>query len=672
MSGNKLVSIITPCYNGENCLARMLDSVIAQTYRPIEYILVNDGSTDGTLALAESYIPKFREAGIDFKIINQENKGLAGAINAGLRCFTGDYLCWPDADDYLEPTSVEDRVKVLEENPEYAVVSSDAYIRNCDDLKSFKLLSSGLKYTNDPNQFEHHLNGDSIFCSGCHMVRSSMFLAVYPDRLIYPAHRGQNWQMLLPVYYKYKWIFLDKPLYNVIVYPTSMSKNKNTLEAVLFRYNEHEEIITHTLKKIEDVQNVDLHMYHSFVLDKYAKLRMDAALKYGNKSLFEEEYVKKQQNTGLDKKDRLAYLRNRFSLINVFMKLSAKLLRTVVPPNPEEAIKKIVEFKNKTQYQDYREIKVSILIPCYNASNYLDMCFKSLMRQSHRNIQILIMDDGSIDDSSSIIETAKKSFSEVGIEFMNFSQSNQGAAAAVNSLLPYANGKYILLYDTDDVLYRESIFEQVHFLETHNDFDMVRTNGYYVSDLTKTGKELFVNKKSEMRSTDIFSDLVRGKTYNWPGSYMIRRDEFFKRTGGNIYISRFGQNLQFMLPMAYHSKTGFINKPLMSYYIHLGSHSHSGGVEWTLQRIHGYANNRVKILESMNMDEQEREQEIALIQYDEKNAVYKTKQKQANLLLYRIYRYLERLVNKVKRVILSEKNERYYRQINEHGYWSYY
>ena len=74
----------------------------------------------------------------------------------------------------------------------------------------------------------------------------------------------------------------------------------------------------------------------------------------------------------------------------------------------------------------------------------------------------------------------------------------------------------------------------------------------------------------------------------------------------------------------------------------------------------------------MNMDEQEREQEIALIQYDEKNAVYKTKQKQANLLLYRIYRYLERLVNKVKRVILSEKNERYYRQINEHGYWSYY
>ena len=326
MSGNKLVSIITPCYNGENCLARMLDSVIAQTYRPIEYILVNDGSTDGTLALAESYIPKFREAGIDFKIINQENKGLAGAINAGLRCFTGDYLCWPDADDYLEPTSVEDRVKVLEENPEYAVVSSDAYIRNCDDLKSFKLLSSGLKYTNDPNQFEHHLNGDSIFCPGCHMVRVSMFLTVHPDRKIYPARRGQNWQLLLPLYYKYKWIFLNKPLYNYIVSPNSMSKDKNTLEAVLFRYNEHEEIITQTLKKIELVQGADMQSYVLMIRNRYAKWRMEACLKYKNRSAFFEEYKKKEVSIGLDSMDKVMLWRSKNSFFNTILGNGQKIV----------------------------------------------------------------------------------------------------------------------------------------------------------------------------------------------------------------------------------------------------------------------------------------------------------------------------------------------------------
>lgn len=329
MSGNKLVSIITPCYNGEHCLARMLDSVIAQTYRPIEYILVNDGSTDGTQALAESYIPKFREAGIDFKIINQENKGLAGAINAGLMCFTGDYLCWPDADDYFEPTSVEDRVKVLEDNPEYAVVSSDAYIRNCDDLNSFKLLSSGLKYTNDPNQFEHHLNGDSIFCPGCHMARASMFLTVHPDRKIYPARRGQNWQLLLPLYYKYKWIFLNKPLYNYIVSPNSMSKDKNTLEAVLFRYNEHEDIIINTLKKIQDVQSSDMQQYILMIRNLYSKRKMEAALKYHDQRAFLDEYEKKKQSVGLDNKDKQMYWRNKNQVLNILIGTRQRISRKI-------------------------------------------------------------------------------------------------------------------------------------------------------------------------------------------------------------------------------------------------------------------------------------------------------------------------------------------------------
>ena len=182
-----LVSIITPCFNGENCAFRLFDSIITQTYRPIEFIFVNDGSTDKTQEIAENYKKKFADANIQYHIIKQKNKGLGGAINTGLKHFTGDYLCWPDADDYLEPTSIEDRVKILEENPEFAVISSDAYVRDFNNLDSYiKKVCDGLKYLNDPYQFEHHLNGDSIFCPGCHMARTSMFLDVHPSRRIYP------------------------------------------------------------------------------------------------------------------------------------------------------------------------------------------------------------------------------------------------------------------------------------------------------------------------------------------------------------------------------------------------------------------------------------------------------------------------------------------------------
>lgn len=323
-----LVSIITPCYNGEHCLFRLLDSIIAQTYRPIEFILVNDGSKDGTKTLAESYKSLFDEAGINYIIVNQENKGLGGAINAGLKRFTGDYLCWPDADDYLEPTSIEERVRVLEEHLDYAVVSSDAYIRDISKLDTYEtLLSSSRKYLSDPNQFIHHLNGDSIFCSGCHMARTSMFLEAHPDREIYPARRGQNWQLLLPLYYRYKWIFLNKPLYNYISYPNSMSHNDDSLESLLFRYEEHEAILNATLKKIENIQHTDMKPYFTLVKNKYAKLRMTATIKYQNQELFQLEFKKKKSTIGIDLGDIVLYWRQKRPLFNKVLILCSRFAR---------------------------------------------------------------------------------------------------------------------------------------------------------------------------------------------------------------------------------------------------------------------------------------------------------------------------------------------------------
>ena len=99
---NPLVSIITPCYNGENVMHRLLDSILSQTYSNIEFILINDGSTDHSEEIWYQYEKKFNEKGIKTIYIHQRNQGLGAAINAGLKVFTGDYLCWPDIDDYFE------------------------------------------------------------------------------------------------------------------------------------------------------------------------------------------------------------------------------------------------------------------------------------------------------------------------------------------------------------------------------------------------------------------------------------------------------------------------------------------------------------------------------------------------------------------------------------------
>ena len=97
----KMVSIITPCYNGGKLLSRYLDSVLKQTYKNIELIIVNDGSSDNTEKIVISYKGQFKKEGMKLVYIYQDNKGLGGAINTGLKHFTGDYLCWADYDDFF-------------------------------------------------------------------------------------------------------------------------------------------------------------------------------------------------------------------------------------------------------------------------------------------------------------------------------------------------------------------------------------------------------------------------------------------------------------------------------------------------------------------------------------------------------------------------------------------
>ena len=96
---NPLISVLVPCYNVSPWLHRCLDSIRAQTSTNWEAILVNDGSKDNTADILEEY------AKIDsrFKVIHQENSGLAGARNTALRHISGEWMTWVDPDDEITP-----------------------------------------------------------------------------------------------------------------------------------------------------------------------------------------------------------------------------------------------------------------------------------------------------------------------------------------------------------------------------------------------------------------------------------------------------------------------------------------------------------------------------------------------------------------------------------------
>lgn len=116
-----LVSVIIPAYNAAPYIKEALDSVFAQTYRPFEIIVVNDGSPD-TEALEEILLP-YRDRIV---YLIQENRGLSGARNTGLRAATGSMVALLDADDLWTPDYLEEQTKFLREHSEYDLVYCNA------------------------------------------------------------------------------------------------------------------------------------------------------------------------------------------------------------------------------------------------------------------------------------------------------------------------------------------------------------------------------------------------------------------------------------------------------------------------------------------------------------------------------------------------------------------
>ena len=274
---NPLVSLIVPCYNVASVCDKFFESILLQTYHIIEIVLVNDGSTDNTEEKLMYYKEKLEKSGFQVKYIYQENKGLGGAINTGLKIFTGDFLCWADPDDYFENNSFELRVQYMQEHPECAVVTSDAYIRN-GDLVS--LVSSGIPKCNEWNQFELLIKKESIFCSGCHMVRTSAFEEVNPQRDIYEYRRGQNWQLLLPLYYSFERHFLNIPLYNYLVYESSMSHIKENYIEKQQKNSEHLNTIIQTIKRM-NISKTEKTIIINGAEKIYCRFAMDIAYSYG-------------------------------------------------------------------------------------------------------------------------------------------------------------------------------------------------------------------------------------------------------------------------------------------------------------------------------------------------------------------------------------------------------
>jgi len=120
MTSEPTVSVIMAAYNGEQFICEAIESILNQTRKDFEIVVVDDGSSDNTRQVLEPYI-----SNSSIRYIYQANGGLAAARNTGIRAASGKYLCFLDQDDWFENDSLQTRLALYEEHPELGFVFSD-------------------------------------------------------------------------------------------------------------------------------------------------------------------------------------------------------------------------------------------------------------------------------------------------------------------------------------------------------------------------------------------------------------------------------------------------------------------------------------------------------------------------------------------------------------------
>jgi glycosyltransferase involved in cell wall biosynthesis len=149
-----LISIITVVFNGEKYLEQTIQSVIKQTYKNIEYIIIDGGSTDNTLSIINKY------EGFIAKWVSEPDKGLYDAMNKGIKMSNGDLVGMINSDDWYEIDAVEQVVKSFEKNPQKKIFHADRYDVSSEGeriIKKFNPSSLKFKYYgmtyNHPSMF---------------------------------------------------------------------------------------------------------------------------------------------------------------------------------------------------------------------------------------------------------------------------------------------------------------------------------------------------------------------------------------------------------------------------------------------------------------------------------------------------------------------------------------
>ena len=204
------VSIVLPVYNGSKYIRKSIDSIVNQTYKDWELIIVNDCSTDNTISIVEEYVIKDERIHV---ISNDVNQKLPKSLNIGFRLAEGEYLTWTSDDNIYMPTALQQMVKYLDEHnyemvcARYDFISQDGEYLRTSDIYVNELMAVGNKV------------------GACFLYKRSVIgeIGEYnPDMFLV-----EDYEYWLRIYFRYGVIgFIDEVLYKYRIHSSSLTSTR--------------------------------------------------------------------------------------------------------------------------------------------------------------------------------------------------------------------------------------------------------------------------------------------------------------------------------------------------------------------------------------------------------------------------------------------------------------
>ena len=508
---NPLVSIVIPVYNGANYVAEAIESALKQTYKNIEIIVVNDGSTDNTEKIVKKYGDKIR-------YFYKENGGVASALNLGIKNMKGEYFSWLSHDDVYYSNKIERQIEELKklENKDTIIYSNIEYI----DKKGKSLTQTEFEYIENPKLLNFY-----IFPIMFGKILNSTFL-IPKECIIESNYFNENL----------------KYTYNYDLY-YKISKKSNII------------FISNILVKVRDYKDKD-----------YKKLRdlHSYEIKSLYKNILENITDKELNEIGLSKYGLYAYLYRIF----ISYKKNSKIYNEII-----SYIKEYLD-SNKN-YLDVSNIKVSIVVPFYNRINYLLETIDSIKKQTHKNWELILINDGSTED----IDKVKQLCDDKIILYDN--SYGKGVSSARNLGMDIAEGDYLAFLDSDDLWLEDKIEKHLkNIVLIGADFSYTNYTRFFENsdneNILLDKYRYCINKCYTMLSSTVIisKKIYQNKYYRFRDTISIAEDIcFFLKVSQDYILFHLDENLTLFRSLessSYRSKerllTAFLNIYSFLYY----------------------------------------------------------------------------------------------------------